>query len=201
MGGTRRPSPGPSSCSARREPPEPHQAQRSPQSLGRPALHRHGVHSRDSRTPGWDSGQILEELLAPAGRPASSGLHPEDPGQAHSLRASVSPCAGLCHEGSEGPVRGAALVWASGRKHLRVRLCPGKQGPRRAHAALHAHVDGPRGLHLTSRLREPLIPPLRMVAEALGGRSPCCVHSELPHRVGSWPRGSVGGATGPRPCD
>lgn len=105
-------------------PPEPHQAQRSPQSLGRLALHCCGVHSQDGRTPGWDGGRILEELFPLACRPASSGLHPEDPG-----RASVSPCAGLCHEGSQGPGGGAAVVGPSGRKHLRVRLRPRKQGP------------------------------------------------------------------------
>lgn len=189
-------------------PPEPLQAQRSPQSLGRLALHRRGVHSGDSRTPGWDGGQILEELLPPAGRPASSGLHPEDPGRA-ALAPSLSfPMCRIAPRGQRGRRERSCPRWPPGRKHLQVRLCPRRQGARRAHAALHTHTHGLHRLHLASRFHEPLIPPLRIVAEALGGRSPRRVCSEPPHRVGSWPRGSVGGApvspsraTGPRPCD
>lgn len=111
-------------------PPEPLQAQRSPQSLGQLALHRRGVHSGDSRTPGWDGGQILEELLPPAGRPASSGFTLRIRGGQHSLRASVSPCAGLRHGGSEGAGRGAALVGPPAGSTCRSGFAPGS----RAHA-------------------------------------------------------------------
>lgn len=84
-------------------PPEPHQAQRSPQSLGRLALHCCGVHSQDGRTPGWDGGRILEELFPLACRPASSGLHPEDPGRAALAPSLGFPMCRIVPRGQPGP--------------------------------------------------------------------------------------------------
>lgn len=181
-------------------PPEPHQAQRSPQSLGRLALHCCGVHSQDGRTPGWDGGRILEELFPLACRPASSGLHPEDPGRAALAPSLGFPMCRIVPRGQPGP-RGRCRRCGP----LRPEAPAGQASPQEAGPyILRAHAGHTRPCTRTSTAHavcisphgELLIPPLRKVAEASAGRSPAVSALSLPT---GWVLAQGLGGRGPLP--
>lgn len=129
VGGTHSPSPGPSSCSARRDPLNPTRPRGALRAWGGWPSIAVGCTARTAGPQGGTAGGSWRSFSPwHAGRRAAAFTLRIRGGQ-HSLRASVSPCAGLCHEGSQGPGGGAAVVGPSGQKHLRVRLRPRKQGP------------------------------------------------------------------------